>query len=461
MAGLAGEGQARVSFWGIDGGFGLVKELAMLTNPSSHPRKLYAELATLCNLGCAMCVKHSAGWDCEDALMSRATFEALAPLFPHLDTLNLNGIGEPLMHPALASFIAFARARVPADCVIGFQSNGMLLTQALAGKLMDVGLDRVCFSVDSPDADQLERFRAGAELVQVEHAFDLMRGAAARPGSRPLSLGAETVISVQNYASLPDMVSWCADRGVEFVIVSHVLPYNASDAPQSLYVPVSQRCLDFYREWKKVFDAEGLDVAHSYTSFYAVFRTPEQQRLVDIILAMQEDAQGRGLQFSLPNTMNIDFDRLARVRETFAQAMDVAQARGIRLDLPETAAREPRECAFVQNPSLFVAYDGALTPCYYLWHSYSAWLLGSEVRVKQRVFGRVPEDDPFHVWRSRDFCRFREEALLEAYARCADCSVVPCDHVQGFPVPFAKDCYGQTVPCGVCPWSGGGFACLR
>jgi putative metalloenzyme radical SAM/SPASM domain maturase len=450
-----------VSFWHIDEASLLVEETRMSMNTPLFPRKLYVEPATLCNLGCAMCVKHSAGWDCEDALMSRATFEALAPLFPHLDTLNLNGIGESLMHPELPVFIAFARAKVPDDCVIGFQSNGMLLTRTLAGELMDAGLDRICFSVDSPDADQLERFRAGSELGQVGQAFDLMRDAASRPGARPLSLGAETVVSAQNYASLPDMVSWCADRGVEFVIVSHVLPYNAADAPQSLYVPVSQRCLDFYREWEKVFAAEGLDVSHSYTSFYAVFRTPEQQRLVDIILAMKEDALSRGLQFSLPNTMNIDFERLARVRETFARAMYVAQERGIRLDLPETAAREPRECAFVQNPSLFVAYDGALTPCYYLWHSYSAWLLGSEVRVRQRVFGSVPGDDPLRVWRSGDFVRFRDEALLEEYARCADCSVVPCDHVQGFPAPFDRDCYGQTVPCGICPWSGGGFACLR
>jgi len=433
----------------------------MLTDSSLHPRKLYAELATLCNLGCAMCVKHSSGWDCEDALMSRQTFEALAPLFPHLDTLNVNGIGESLMHPELAGFIAFARARVPGDCVIGFQSNGMLLTPPLAADLMDAGLDRICFSVDSPEASTLERFRAGAELAQVGQAFDMMRAAAARPGARSLSLGVETVVGTQNFESLPAMVSWCADRGVEFVIVSHVLPYNASDTAQTLFVPVSRRCLDFYCEWEKVFQAEGLDVSHSYTSFYAVFRTPEQQRVVDIILAMKEEAQVRGLQFSLPNTMEVDFARLERVRESFARAMDAAQARGIRLDLPERQAREPRECLFVRDPSLFVAYDGALTPCYYLWHSYSNWLLGSEVRVNQRVFGRVPEDDPVQVWQSRDFARFRHDAVLEEYARCADCSVAPCDHVQGFPAPFAKDCYGQTVPCGSCPWSGGGFACLR
>ena len=78
----------------------------MQTNSSSAPRKLYVELATLCNLRCAMCVKHSAGWECAEALMDRRTFEALAPVFPHLDTLNLNGVGESMLHPELSGFIA-------------------------------------------------------------------------------------------------------------------------------------------------------------------------------------------------------------------------------------------------------------------------------------------------------------------------------------------------------------------
>jgi hypothetical protein len=51
--------------------------------------------------------------------------------------------------------------------------------------------------------------------------------------------------------------------------------------------------------------------------------------------------------------------------------------------------------------------------------------------------------------------------VREEYARCGDCGVAPCDYVQGLLEPFAKDCYGAVVPCGICPWSGGGFACLQ
>ena len=439
----------------------LFKENPMNAFQPSVPSKLYVELATLCNLRCAMCVKHSAGWDCPDALMERRTFEALDPVFGHLDTLNLNGVGESMLHPELSALIAHARARVPEECVVGFQSNGMLLTPDLADRLTGAGLDRICFSVDSPDPDLLGRFRAGSELGRVARAFDLMRDASLRADARPLQLGAQTVVNAQTYTALPRMVSWCAERGVEFLIVSHVLPYNEEDAARSLYVPVSQRCLDFYAEWKKVFEAEGLDVSHSYQAFYAVFRTQEQQRQVDIILAMQEEARRRDLQFSLPNVMSVDIARMELVRESFALALETAGECGMRLDLPELAAREPRECPFVSEPSLFVACDGTLAPCYFLWHSYTAWPSGREVRVRQRAFGRVPQDDPLAVWRSEAFERFRAEARLEAFARCGDCSVAPCDHVQGMPEPFERDCYGQIVPCGICPWSGGGFACLQ
>lgn len=425
------------------------------------PRKLYVELTTLCNLNCAMCVKQSAGWNCPDDFMSQQVFHSLTPLFERLESLNLNGVGESLMHPDLPAFIAFARARVPQTCVIGFQSNGMLLTTSLARQITQAGLDRVCFSVDSPDAEQLRRFRAGAELDSVGQAFAMMRKAAEEPLSRPVSLGAQTVVNAHNHALLPDMISWCADHGAQFIIVSNVLPYDARDAAPSLFEAVSQRCLDFYAQWEKVFEAEGMSIHDSYRAYYTVFRTPEQTRVVELMLAMLDEARSRNLEFSLPEVMRVDFDRLERARQSFARSAEIAANLGLRLELPELTAREPRRCPFVQSPSLFVASDGALTPCYYLWHSYSTWQGGTEVRVRQQAFGRVPQDDPLAVWNSEKFVRFRAQAVLEEYARCGDCSVTPCDYVQGVLAPFSKDCYGIEVPCGICPWSGGGFSCLR
>lgn len=148
------------------------------------------------------------------------------------------------------------------------------------------------------------------------------------------------------------------------------------------------------------------------------------------MLAMLEEARSRNLEFSLPKIMQVDLKRLEQARESFARSAEIAASLGVRLELPELTAREPRRCDFVQSPSLFVAADGSLNPCYYLWHSYSTWQAGTEIRVRQHAFGRVPQDDPLAVWNSEEFVRFRQEAMQEEYARCGDCSVTPCDYVQ-------------------------------
>lgn len=425
------------------------------------PRKLYVELATLCNLGCAMCVKHSAGWNCAEGLMSRTIFEALAPVFSGLETLNLNGVGESLLHPELPELIAFARARVAPHCRIGFQSNGMLLTAPLAARLVDAGLDRICFSVDSPDADQLKAFRAGAELQAIGNAFALMEGACARPGARSVDIGAETVLSARNFEALPAMVDWCAQHGASFMLVSNVLPYRSVDAGQSLYTPVSRRCLDFFTAWRSIFAAEGLDIASAYRAHLSVVRSPEQIRQIELLRAMFAEARELELQFSMTRIMDVDWELLKRVQEVLARSSERAERLGLRLQLPELVAREPRRCPFVDEPSLFVAHDGALSPCYYLWHSYSTWIGGEELAVPQTVFGNVPDDNLLEVWNSPDFLRFRDEARREEYARCGDCGVTPCDYLSGFAAPQVWDCYGAFVKCGSCPWSGGGFACLQ
>jgi putative metalloenzyme radical SAM/SPASM domain maturase len=430
----------------------------MKTHP--FPRKLHVELATMCNLGCAMCVKHSSGWECADAVMSRQTFEALAPVFPHLDTLNLNGVGESMLHPELPAFVAYARGKVRSDCVIGFQSNGMLLTPALAGDLVAAGLDRVCFSVDSPDPLEMGALRSGSLLDQVGQAFGLMRTAAAAAG-RPLELGAQTVVSRDNLERLPDTVRWCAARGAQFAIVSHVLPYTQEDAGRSLYVQPSGRSLDLFLSWRDRLAAEGLDIRQFTSAFYAFVRTPAQRRLVDGVLAMLAEARARGFEISLPNMLKVDLDLMARVRDVFRAASDLAQSLGLRLDLPSVAAREPRKCAFVQDPTMFVACDGAITPCYFLWHGYTCWPDGERVQVRQMSFGSAGRDDALEVWNSPEFRQFRDHARREEFPRCGDCSLTPCDFVQGFPEPFVRDCYDVPVPCGVCPWSGGGFACLQ
>jgi MoaA/NifB/PqqE/SkfB family radical SAM enzyme len=115
---------------------------------SDFPRTLFVEVTTRCNLACPMCVKNTPGWRGGEGHMAWEVFERLAPALLHAESVILNGIGEPLLHPDLPRMITLTRARQPKDGWCGLQTNGLLLDERSAWELVQAGLDVVCLSVD-------------------------------------------------------------------------------------------------------------------------------------------------------------------------------------------------------------------------------------------------------------------------------------------------------------------------
>ena len=167
-----------------------------------HPTKLFVETTTRCNLRCAMCVKQTADNGVVEGDLTAETFARLAPAFPHLDALVLSGIGEPLLHPQLESFIRTAKDAMPVESWVGFQSNGLLLDEARARSLVNAGLDRVCLSVDAVTPGTFARLREGGEVGAVDRALAVLTGAETRNGHR-VDKGIEFVAMRDNVAELP------------------------------------------------------------------------------------------------------------------------------------------------------------------------------------------------------------------------------------------------------------------
>ncbi|HTP04707.1 MAG TPA: radical SAM protein, partial [Nitrospirota bacterium] len=190
---------------------------------NKHPSKLFVEVTTFCNLQCGMCVKQNAMGGIPEGSMSPETFEKLAPAFQHLDSLVLNGIGEPLLHPRLEMFISRARSLLPENAWIGFQSNGMALTDDRAASLVDAGLDRICISLDTVSDDSFRSIRSGGEMGGIVTAFASLKRARARNRGRDLRIGIEFVLMRNNLADLPEAIRWAGRSGARFAIVSQLL----------------------------------------------------------------------------------------------------------------------------------------------------------------------------------------------------------------------------------------------
>lgn len=428
-----------------------------------HPSKLFVETTTRCNFQCQACVKQSAGNEILEGDMSMASFMALAPAFPHLESLVLNGIGEPLLNPHLEDFIRIAKDQMPRSAWVGFQSNGALLVKQRATALIDAGVDRICFSLDSVSCESFQKFREGGELGDVERALAVIAAAKAQVGKPGLETGIEFVLRRDNFHELPQVLEWAAQRGATFAIVSHLLPYQKTFLSQIAYEYNSDQALELYGTWKSRAQAEGIALEEFHKVYFNFkFRyTDEELRLLFCAGKMLLDANKRGVFLQVKNLLAKEDLLRQEVGRTFEAAQEVARRKGIALKLPEVVPKSDRRCDFVEGGAAMISWDGSVHPCYHLWHKYSCYTKGRDIarKIDAKNFGHLESRNIGEIWNDADFRKFREEVLRYDFSYCSNCNVAPCDYLTN--EEFTNDCYLSPVPCGDCFWCMGMFNCLQ
>lgn len=123
------------------------------------PLRLWIETASCCNLRCIMCPNKDVA-AADKGLMPLELFQKIIDQARHfaLD-VNLHHRGEPLMNPALFDMIRYAKA---AGLKVRFHTNGTLLDEGKARRLLEAGLDLISFSFDGFTKETYERVRVGA-----------------------------------------------------------------------------------------------------------------------------------------------------------------------------------------------------------------------------------------------------------------------------------------------------------
>lgn len=428
---------------------------------NSYPSKLYVETTTRCNLRCSMCVKQAEGACIPDTDMSMDVFRALEPAFPHLEGLILNGIGEPLLTPLLLDMIKLARASMPENATIGFQTNGMLLTARKAEELVQAGLNTICLSVDVVDEDGI--FHGGEDVSKTFDAFKHLREAAKTTGN-PLRIGVEFVLMRDTAEALPRSLAWAAEQGAEFALVTHMLPYCETVADQELFNPNTETSMAEFAKWKQEADELGIDFAPYFGLPWKFIKTPEERKLVDFVNTRRKEAIKKGIPVHFTQLMEWSTPEKLAEQKWLAgilqEAQDVADKAGLEVTLPPIAAKHDRHCDFVEQGVAHITPAGDVRPCYFLWHEYSCYLDGHQKNIQPKTFGNVTEASILDIWENEHYCHFRKEVLDYDYPYCSNCSVMPCSDVTGQGRPFEQDCVGLDVPCGHCIWCMGGVRCL-
>jgi len=114
------------------------------------------EPTTRCNFTCGFC----AGRHMNQAELDPAVFEAFLSTIDGLEHIELQGEGEPLLHPQFFELVRMARRRFP-DVSISIISNGSLFSEKNIDGILGAGMTKLFVSMESADATRFQQIRGG------------------------------------------------------------------------------------------------------------------------------------------------------------------------------------------------------------------------------------------------------------------------------------------------------------
>ncbi|HET9213819.1 MAG TPA: radical SAM protein [Gaiellaceae bacterium] len=323
------------------------------------PKELQVEVTGACNLACRMClVSYRPKLGKAQGAMSFELFKEVVDELPELEKLTVQGLGEPLLAPDLFRMVEYVAAR---GVRVGFNTNGTLLTEERAERLVHAGLDWLHVSLDGATPETYERIRRGSSFATVErNVRGLVHVLRRLRAERPV-LSLVFVAMRRNLCELPDLVRLAAEWEVGRLFVQN-LSHSFDDT-----------------------DPSG---AYSGIRDYA----------------LEEALWGD--------------DDHAEAEAVFAEARAVAGELGVELRLPRLAEppRRPREpgapgCHWPFE-SAYLAHDGQVQPC--------CMVMGSD----RAVLGDAGEQRFSSVWAGGAYRDFREGLLGdEPPAVCQGCSL--------------------------------------
>jgi MoaA/NifB/PqqE/SkfB family radical SAM enzyme len=197
------------------------------------------EITTRCNLQCRYCARSVIKKQGED--MSRDVFARILDMLPHAYRITLVGLGEPLMHPDVVDFVAYAssiRRRV------ALVTNAMLLDRRMSTNLIQAGLDSIAFSIDTPNQELANAVRKGSDFnLVVQNIKGFVDVAKENP---QLSKAVFSAMSMENIDYLKDIIDVVADLGVNVLMLSDL--NFVQNTGQSLCRNISEELEDRIRE---------------------------------------------------------------------------------------------------------------------------------------------------------------------------------------------------------------------
>lgn len=376
----------------------------LYVHPSIHTlKRVYVEVTNKCNLNCSTCMRNV--WDVEYGHMSPAVFERILSAFDGFaekPEFFLGGYGEPLSHPRVLQMIERAKQLGHRVSMI---TNGILLTEAMASKLIDLNLDMLWVSLDGASAECYTDVRLGDSLPIVLENLNQLRTLKYQKfgisnWSGHPKLGIAFVAMQRNIRDLGEVIHLGNRLGAVEFSITNVLAHNDDLLKENLYM----RSLDL---------VAGQEI-----------RPTVHMPLIDI-----QPETLTALGAVLKDLNQLDFT-------------------GSFLN------RNINQCPFVERGSVSVRWDGKVSPCLPLLYTHKHYLGDRERTSREYFVGDVRESDLLYIWNEQGYRDLRKRLQDFDFSPCAFCN--SCEMA----IENVEDCFGNIHPtCGGCLWAQGLIRC--
>ncbi|WP_263770399.1 radical SAM protein [Propionivibrio soli] len=229
-----------------------------------------------CNLRCRMCTIPFR----EDgppfgplAFMPYEDFVRLVDGFPGLTELQLQGLGEPTMHPRFFDMVRYASAK---GIAVSCNTNLTLISEKRAAECVQSGLAVLNVSLDAADADTYEYIRVRGHFSKVARNLDRVLDARRNVGTSRPEIRVVAVVMRRNLLALEGLVDFAHARGIDAVWVQQLChDFSEQGLPEK------------YRPMREFVEQQAL-------------RTHERDEVERVFAAARERAARLGVNLRLP-----------------------------------------------------------------------------------------------------------------------------------------------------------------
>jgi MoaA/NifB/PqqE/SkfB family radical SAM enzyme len=366
-------------------------------------RRVYIELTNRCNLNCSTCMRNV--WEVDYGSLSRETFERVLSnldALPQMPELFFGGYGEPLSNPASLDILERAKN-------LGYRvsliSNGILLTEEVTRRLIDMKLDTLWVSLDGASPECYADVRLGGALPVVIQNLTRLR--AEKYQTFGISnwagfpkLGIAFVAMQRNIHDLENVIRLGTHLGAVEFSITNVLAHNRELLNENLYM----------RSMNLIASRDNMPMVH----MPLMDITPQTTEAMAALLKRMNRLEFSGSELN----QNVD------------------------------------QCPFVERGSMAIRWDGKVSPCLPLLYTHTHYLDERERTSKEYFVGDIHETNLLEIWNDPGYRELRKRLQDFDFSPCVFCN--SCEMANA----NVEDCFGNVQPaCGGCLWARGLIRC--